>query len=148
MFTSEQAALIFMDQCRVELRRNCGALLISDAEVYWDAVRGREVLRGVPGTSLELAACLLVSCRSSKEKRGGSFAVEADRLVEIESRAWLGLENAGKRTGCGAREMVRKLIWKFLESEAEKMRKEQRKLEKLFGWWEEPLVSEGGGEGR
>jgi len=141
MFTREQDALIFMDQCRCALRRDRGALLISDAESYWDAVRAREVLRGHPGTSLELAAHLLVLCKSTKERRGGSFEAPAERTVKLESRVWLGLEDWCKREGWNVGNLVAKLLWKFLEEEAEKMRKEERRLERDFRWWDE----DGGG---
>jgi hypothetical protein len=143
MFSWEEDALAFMERCRAELRRNRGALLVSDAEVYWDCVRAREVLRGVPGTSLELAAHLLVLCKSPKEMRGGSFQAPepAKRTVTFEPRVWFGVEEAAKREGCKATQLVERLLWKFLEGEAEKMRKEERKLEKEFCWWDE----DGGG---
>jgi hypothetical protein len=137
MFTREADALAFMDRCRVELRRNRAALLISDAEVYWDAVRATEALRGHPGLSLELAAHLLLFCKSSKEKRGGVFEAPADRTVRFESRVWLGLEEAAKEVGYTMGELLTKAAWKIIEGEAEKRRKEARQLEKQFGWWDE-----------
>jgi hypothetical protein len=136
MFASEQAALAFMDVCRRELRRHRGVLLISDSEIYWDCMRGLEALRGHPGTSLESAAHLLVLCKSPRERRGGAFEVEADRTIKLDGREWLGAENWCRDNGWKVSELVRKLLWRFLEGEAEKKRKEERKLEKEFGWWD------------
>ena len=127
MFASEERAQAFLEACEEELRRKRGEMLIYDAEAYWDAIRGREVLKGVPGGSLESAAWLLRVCQSAKEKRGGGYEVESERKVELEPRTWLGLENACKERGYRVKELVEKLAWKFLEDEAARMRKEEEK---------------------
>jgi hypothetical protein len=111
--------------------------LISDAEVYWDAVRATEILRGHPGLTLELAAHLLVVCKSPKEKRGGSFEVPINRTLTFEPREWLGIEEAAKELGYTMSQLMTKAVWKIIEDEAKRRLKEERKLEKAFGWWDE-----------
>jgi hypothetical protein len=130
MFANEERAKAFMEACLEEMRRNRQLLLVGDSEAYWDAIRAKEVLVGVPGASLEVAAWLLRACQSSREKRGGGYEVERERKVELEPRVWLGLENACKWMGCGVKELVGELAWKFLEEEAERMRKEEEKRAK------------------
>jgi hypothetical protein len=142
MFATEQAALAFMERCRAELRRNRGALLVSDAESYWDAVRAKEALRGVPGATLETAAYLLLACRSPREKRGGGFEAPVDRTLKLEARIWLGIEGAAKELGLQMGEILAKAAWKIIEGEAERLRKEDRELAKEFCWWDD----DGGGE--
>jgi hypothetical protein len=137
MFAREADALVFMDQCRQELRRNRRDLLISDAEVYWDAIRAREVLRDHPGLSLEYAAYLLLACKSPKERRGGSFEAPVNRTIKLEPREWLGLEGAAKELGYTMEQLLRKAAWKIIEAEAQRLQKEDRELAKRFGWWDE-----------
>ena len=127
MFASEERAKAFMEACLEEMRRNRQLLLVGDSEAYWDAIRAKEVLVGVPGASLEGAAWLLRVCQSAREKRGGGYEVEVERKVELEPRVWLGLEKACKGSGERVKELVEKLCWKFLEEEAVRMRKEEEK---------------------
>jgi hypothetical protein len=112
--------------------------LISDAEVYWDAVRAVEALRDQPGLSLEYAAYLLLVCKSSKEMRGGCFEapVSANRTLTFEPRVWFGLEEAAKEVGYTMSELMTKAAWKIIEAEAKRRLKEDRELAKQFGWWD------------
>jgi hypothetical protein len=74
--------------------------------------------------------------------RGGGFLAPVDRTLKLDPRIWLGIEGAAKELGLKMGEILAKAAWKIIEGEAERLRKEDRELEKEFCWWDE----DGGGE--
>jgi hypothetical protein len=122
MFSSEEAARVFMRGRQREY------ILSKRLSVGWDAEEHREILRAkaalldVPGASLESAAWLLRQCRSAKELMGGRYEVAVERKVELEPRTFLGLENVARKLGCRVKDVAEGAIWEFLERESWKLR--------------------------
>jgi hypothetical protein len=68
--------------------------------------------------------------------RGGRFLAPLDRTLKLEPRIWLGIEGAAKELGIKMGDLLAKAAWKIIKDEAQRLQKEDRKLEKEFGWWD------------
>jgi hypothetical protein len=93
-------------------------LLGQDGESHMDAIRGLEVLAGIPGASLESAAWLLRQCVSSKESRGGGYVVPVNREIKLEGRIFLGLRNAAEKQGRSMGSVVEEAVWEYLQRQS------------------------------
>jgi hypothetical protein len=93
-------------------------LLGQDGESHMDAIRGLEVLSGIPGGSLETGAWLLRQCVSSKEERGGGYRVPADRVVKLPGRIFLGLRNAAERQNRSMESVLEEALWEYIQRQS------------------------------
>src|SRR6516162_10904779 len=107
MFSSEEAARVFMRGRQREYILSKRLSVGWDGEEHGDILRAKAVLLGVPGASLESAAWLLRQCRSAKELRGGGYEVAVERKVELEPRTFLGIENVA----CKIKDVVEAPMW-------------------------------------
>ena len=122
MFSSEEAARVFMRGRQREYILSKRLSVGWDAEEHRDILRAKAVLLGVPGASLESAAWLLRQCRSAKEMRGGGYEVAVERKVELEPRTFLGIENVARKIGCKIKDVVEAAMWDYLHRESWKLR--------------------------
>jgi hypothetical protein len=122
MFSSEEAARVFMRGRQREYILSKRLSVGWDGEEHLDALRAKAVLLDMPGASLESAAWLLKLCRSAKEMRGGGFEVATNRNLELEPRTFLGLENVARKLGCRVKDVAEGAIWDYLHRESWKLR--------------------------
>ena len=122
MFSSEEAARVFMRGREREYILSKRLSVGWDGEEHGDILRAKAVLLGVPGASLESAAWLLRTCLSSKELRGGAYVVARDRKIEFEPRTYLGLENLARKMGCKIKDVAEAAMWDYLHRESWKLR--------------------------
>jgi hypothetical protein len=122
MFSSEEAARVFMRGRQREYILSKRLLVGWDGEEHRDILRAKAVLLDVPGASLESAAWLLRLCRSAKELRGGGYVVAVERRVELEPRTFLGIENVARKIGCKIKDVVEAAVWDYLRRESWKLR--------------------------
>ena len=122
MFSSEEAARVFMRGRQREYILSKRLSVGWDGEEHKDILRAKAVLLGVPGASLESAAWLLRQCRSAKELRGGGYEVAVERKVELEPRTFLGIENVARKIGCKIKDVVEAAMWDYLQRESWKLR--------------------------
>jgi hypothetical protein len=122
MFSSEEAARVFMKGRQREYILSKRLSVGWDAEEHKDILRAKAALLDVPGASLESAAWLLRTCLSSKELRGGAYIVARDRKIELEPRTFLGLENVARKLGCRVKDVAEGAIWDYLQRESWKLR--------------------------
>jgi hypothetical protein len=122
MFSSEEAARVFLRGRQREYILSKRLSVGWDAEEHRDILRAKAALLDVPGASLESAAWLLRQCRSAKELRGGGYEVAVDRKVELEPRTFLGIENVARKVGCKIKDVVEAAMWDYLQRESWKLR--------------------------
>src|SRR5260221_5294368 len=117
MFSSEEAARVFMRGRQREYILSKRLSIGWDGEEHLDALRAKAVLLDMSGASLESAAWLLRQCRSAKELRGG-YEVAVERKVELEPRMFLGIENVARKLGCKIKDVVEAAMWDYLQLES------------------------------
>jgi hypothetical protein len=122
MFSSEEAARVFMKGRQREYILSKRLSVGWDAEEHRDILRAKAALLDVPGASLESAAWLLRTCLSWKELRGGAYVVARDRKIELQPRTYLGLENVARKMGCKIKDIAEAAIWDYLQRESWKLR--------------------------
>jgi hypothetical protein len=133
-FNSLERAEAFLEQVQREWVRKGGVNLAYDQEAHYDFMRAVDVLKGVPGASLELAAHVLLQCRSLKEKRGGKYEVARDRRVELSPRIFLEVQNEARERGVSISQMADGLL-----GEVAILRAEQAVARRVKGEEEEYL---------
>jgi hypothetical protein len=122
MFSSQEAARVFMRGRQREYILSKQLSIGWDGEEHLDALRAKAVLLDMPGASLESAAWLLRQCRSAKELRGGGHEVAVERKVELEPRTFLGIENVARKLGCKIKDVVEAALWDYLERKSWSLR--------------------------
>lgn len=115
MFFNRDRAEAFLRGVQREMIMRKKLLLGQDGELHMDAIRGLEVLSGIPGGSLEAGAWLLRQCVSSKEERGGGYKVPVDRVVKLPGRIFLGLRNAAERQNRSTESVVEEALWEYIQ---------------------------------
>ena len=118
MFFDRSRAEAFLRGVEREFVMGKKLLLGQDGESHLDAIRGLEVLAGIPGASLESAAWLLRQCVSSRESRGGGYVVPVNREIKLEGRIFLGLRNAAEKQGRSMGSVVEEAVWEYLQRQS------------------------------
>ena len=117
-FISRPAAEAFLAEAQREFIRKGRVSLATDRDLHYDFMRAVELMAGIPGGRLEVAAHMLRMARSSREIRGGSFEAPRNRVVELGPRQFLVCQNEARRRGVTVGEMVNAVIMMWLEREA------------------------------
>lgn len=122
MFFNRDRAEAFLRGVQREMIMGKKLLLGQDGEAHMDAMRGLEVLAGIPGASLESAAWLLRQCVSLKEIRGGGYVVPVNREIKLEGRTFLGVRNVAESQGRSMGSVVEEALWEYLRRQSWLMR--------------------------
>ena len=128
-FTKREEAEAFLAEAQREFIRKGSVSLATDRDLHYDFMRAVELMAGVPGGRLEVAAHMLRMARSSREIRGGSFEAPRNRVVELGPRQFLVCQNEARRRGVTVGEMVNAVIMMWVEREASARVKERERSE-------------------
>jgi hypothetical protein len=127
-FTSRSAAEAFLAEAQREFVRKGRVSLATDRDLHYDFMRAVELIAGIPGGRLEVAANMLRMARSSREIRGGSFEAPRNRVVELGPRQFLVCQNEARRRGVTLAEMANAIVMMWLEGEASARVKERERI--------------------
>ena len=115
----------FLMEKRREFLSRSRVNLGGDRLLHRDVLRAVEVLKDVPGATMEAAARLLKECRSSRERRGGKFEEPKSRQVELSPRAYLGLVHEAREAGLRLSDLVEAIMWKHIEERSRRRAEEE-----------------------